>query len=456
MNIYSQNPATGAKIQAYSLHTPKDCGAALTQCQEAWIHWRKTSLDARKACLLKLANKLKENQEAYARLMAEEMGKPITQGLQELNKCAWVCEYYASHGADFLTNIPVKTGASETIITHQPLGIILAIMPWNFPFWQVLRAAAPALMAGNAMILKHASNVPGCAQALEALFRGSDFPKNLFTSLLVDIPQTEAIIKDPRIQGVTMTGSTQAGRHVAALTGRLLKKTVMELGGSDPYIILEDADLDLAAEACATSRMINAGQSCIAAKRLIVIEGIRKAFEQKLIEHLARCTCGDPQLKETNLGPLARTDLRDALHTQVTQSIEMGAQCLLGGTRPEGPGCFYPATLLTQVKDPMPAYTEELFGPVAAVISAQDEAEAISIANDTPFGLGGALFTQNTEKGKRIATESIDAGSCAVNTFVQSDPRLPFGGIKDSGFGRELGQWGILEFTNTKSIQIQQ
>lgn len=456
MTIHSQNPATGERIQTYSLHTPEACEAALTQCQSAWIQWKKTSFDLRKSCLLKLSSRLKENQDAYARLMAEEMGKPITQGLQEVNKCAWVCEYYANNGTHFLADTPVETEAAETTITHQPLGIILAIMPWNFPFWQVLRAAAPALTAGNAMILKHASNVPGCAKAIEALFKDSGFPEGLFTSLLVDIPQTENLIKDPRIQGVTMTGSTEAGRRVAALTGRLLKKTVMELGGSDPYIILEDADLDLAAEACATSRMINAGQSCIAAKRLIAVESIREAFEQKLLERLARYTPGNPLSEETNLGPLARTDLRDALHAQVTQSIKMGAQCLLGGTLPRGPGSFYPATLLTQVKAPMPAYTEELFGPVATIISACDETEAIKIANDTPFGLGGALFTQDIEKGRRIATESIEAGSCAVNTFVQSDPRLPFGGIKDSGFGRELGKCGILEFTNTKSILIQQ
>ena len=452
MTIHSQNPTTGEIIHTYSLHTPEACEAALAQCQNTWIEWRKTSFDLRKSLLLKLSARLKENQEAYARLIAKEMGKPITQGLQEVNKCAWVCEYYADHGASFLADIPMEKGTTKAAITHQPLGIILAIMPWNFPFWQVLRAAAPALMAGNAMILKHASNVPGCAEAIEALLKDSGFPAGLLTSLLVDTPQTEALIKDPRIQGVTMTGSTEAGRHVAALTGRLLKKTVMELGGSDPYIILKDADLDLAAEACATSRMINAGQSCIAAKRLIVAESVRETFEQKLLERLARYTPCDPQSKDTNLGPLARADLRDALHAQVTQSIKMGAQCLLGGKFPEGPGSFYPATLLTRVKAPMPAYTEELFGPIAVIISARDEAEAIKIANDTPFGLGGAVFTQNTEKGRRIATESIEAGSCAVNTFVQSDPRLPFGGIKDSGFGRELGKCGILEFTNIKSI----
>lgn len=454
MSFYSQNPATGSRIKTYALHTAEACEDALALCENARSLWKKMPLTSRKACLLKLSDLLKKDQENYAKLMAEEMGKPITQGFQEIDKCALVCEYYAENGANFLKDIPVETHPKTTTITFHPLGIILAIMPWNFPFWQVMRAAIPALMAGNAIILKHAPNVPGCALAIEALLERAGFPQHLFKSLFLDIPQTEALIKDPRIQGVTMTGSTAAGRRVAALTGSLLKKTVMELGGSDPYIILEDADLDVAAKTCVMGRMINAGQSCIAAKRFIVIESIRKSFEKKLLEHLSLYTPGDPLLKETTLGPLARTDLRNTLHDQVTRSIAMGARCLTGGTLPAGPGSFYPATLLTNVSSPMPAYTEELFGPVATVISAHNEAHAITLANDTPFGLGGGVFTQNIERGRQIASESMHAGCCAVNTIVQSDPKIPFGGIKNSGFGRELGYFGMLEFTNIKPIII--
>ena len=404
--------------------------------------------------LHRVAAKLRERQQEYARLMAEEMGKPVRQGRAEIEKCAWVCEYYADHASKFLKPEFVDTEWTRSYVAFQPLGPILAVMPWNFPFWQVFRAAAPALMAGNPVLLKHASNVPGCALAIESLFQEVEAPEGVFQTLLIEGQDLASVIAPPTVRAVTMTGSKPAGQAVAAQAGQVLKKTVVELGGSDPYVVLEDADVDLAAETCVAARLINTGQSCIAAKRFIVVASIRKAFEERVVELMRAKKMGNPLYESTELGPLARQDLRDRLHDQVIRSLQAGARLLLGGTIPEGPGAFYPPTVLTDVKPGMAAFEEETFGPVAAIVEAQDEEEAIALANRSPFGLGAAVFTRDRERGEQIARERLEAGLCFVNAFVQSDPRLPFGGIKQSGYGRELGVFGIREFVNIKTVCV--
>jgi succinate-semialdehyde dehydrogenase/glutarate-semialdehyde dehydrogenase len=348
----------------------------------------------------------------------------------------------------------VETDASKSFVAYQPLGVVLAVMPWNFPFWQVFRFAAPALMAGNAGVLKHASSVPGSALAIEEVFRNAGFPENLFRTLLIGSRQVAAVIEHPLVKAVTLTGSTPAGQAVASKAGEMLKKTVLELGGSDPYIILEDANLAEAVSTCVASRLINAGQSCIAAKRFVVVNSVKTGFEELFVQKMKTHRMGDPFDPETTVGPQARHDLRDELHAQVQKSIANGARLLLGGTIPDGSGAYYPPTVLTDVKKGMPAYDEELFGPVAAIIPVKDEFEAIQVANDTIFGLGAAIFTENAEEGERIATHELEAGSCFVNAYVRSDPRLPFGGINASGYGRELSYFGIREFVNIKTIFI--
>ena len=386
--------------------------------------------------------------------MTLEMGKPIAQSRAEVEKCAWVCEYYAENAEKFFSDEMIETDASKSFVSFQPLGIVLAVMPWNFPFWQVFRFAAPGLMAGNAGILKHASNVSGCALAIEEVFREAGFPENLFRTILVPSSQMEKVIKNEKIKAVTLTGSVPAGKAVAKTAGSVLKKTVMELGGSDPYVILEDADLEMAADTCVTARFINGGQSCIAAKRFIVVEKVYDEFEKLFIEKMKSKKMGDPIDESNDIGPQASVPLRDELHQQVEKSIKLGAELLLGGKIPELKGAYYPPTVLSNVKKGMPAYDEELFGPVAALIKAKDESEAIKIANDTIFGLGAAVFTGDVARGEKIAKEKLHAGCCFVNAFVKSDPRLPFGGIKESGYGRELSVYGIREFVNIKSIYI--
>jgi succinate-semialdehyde dehydrogenase/glutarate-semialdehyde dehydrogenase len=386
--------------------------------------------------------------------MALEMGKPIKDGIAEAEKCAWVCDYYAENAEKFLEDEVIETDATKSYVSYQPLGVVLAIMPWNFPFWQVFRFAAPSLMAGNVGLLKHASNVFGCALAIEDVFTQAGFPKNTFRSLLVGSSNVNKIIDHPLIKAVTLTGSVPAGKAVARKAGAVLKKTVLELGGSDPYLILEDADLENAARVCALSRLINSGQSCIAAKRFIVVEQIQDKFEEFLIKEMKKYKMGDPLDETTQIGPQSRFDLRDALHKQVTKSIEKGARCILGGEIPNNKGAFYPPTILTNVKKGMPAYEEELFGPVASIITVKNEDEAIEVANDSIFGLGASIFTKNIQKGNKIARENIQAGCCFVNTYVRSDPRLPFGGIKESGYGRELSYHGIKEFVNIKTVYL--
>jgi succinate-semialdehyde dehydrogenase/glutarate-semialdehyde dehydrogenase len=348
----------------------------------------------------------------------------------------------------------MATDASRSFVTFQPLGVVLAVMPWNFPYWQVFRFAAPALAAGNASLLKHASNVSGCALAIEAIFEEAGFPTDLFRTALVGSDRVDTLIEHPDVAAVTLTGSTAAGRAVASQAGRHVKKTVLELGGSDAYIILEDADLSQAVATCVASRLINSGQSCIAAKRFIVPRAIRQEFERRFVEEMAAKKMGDPLDELTDVGPLARVDLRDELHRQVRASLDRGARCLLGGTVPEGAGAFYPPTVLTEVRKGMPAFDEELFGPVAAIVPVADEEDAIRAANDSVFGLGAAVFTRNPDRGAEIAAKRLAAGSCFVNAFVRSDPRLPFGGIKQSGYGRELGEYGIKEFVNVKTVYV--
>jgi succinate-semialdehyde dehydrogenase/glutarate-semialdehyde dehydrogenase len=454
MRITSIDPTTGTPIEIYEALSAAAAALALEEVDRASRAWRRTAMAKRASLLRTIAQTLRERADPLAALMTREMGKPIAQGRAEVDKCAWVCEYYAEHGSAFLTPEEVKTDARRSLVAYEALGVVLAVMPWNFPLWQVFRAAAPALMAGNGMALKHASNVPGCALAIEQVIRDAGAPEHLFRTLLVGSEGVAQLIEHPAVRGVTLTGSTPAGRAVAARAGVMLKKTVLELGGSDPYVILEDADLDRAVESCVAGRLINTGQSCIAAKRFIVPRPILEEFEQRLARGMAAKTMGDPAAEEVDLGPMARHDLRDELHRQVEDSIRAGARLLLGGRIPESAGAFYPPTVLSDVTKGMPAYQEELFGPVAAIIPVADEEEAIRVANDSPFGLGAAVFTRDLARGERIAMSELDAGCCFVNAFVKSDPRLPFGGIKDSGYGRELGMFGIREFVNIKTVYV--
>jgi succinate-semialdehyde dehydrogenase / glutarate-semialdehyde dehydrogenase len=448
------NPATGELVRSFDPHTSEEVEAALAAAHEAHVSWSDVGFPERSARLREAARVLRERADTYARLMAEEMGKPVREGRAEAEKCAWVCEHYAEHAEAYLRSYAVETDARESLVAFRPLGVVLAVMPWNFPFWQVFRFAAPALMAGNAGVLKHASNVPGCGLAIEEVFRDAGLPDGLFKTLLIGSREVARVIEHPLVRAATLTGSTEAGRAIASRAGERLKKTVLELGGSDAYVVLEDADVEHAARICAKSRLINTGQSCIAAKRFIVVEPVREAFESRLVEHMRGYRVGDPLDEATDVGPLAREDLRDELHDQVVRSLEAGARCLLGGVVPEGRGAFYPPTVLTDVRPDSPANREELFGPVAAVIPVADEAEAIRVANDSVFGLGAAVFTADVERGKRIATEALEAGCCFVNDLVRSDPRLPFGGVKESGYGRELADFGIREFVNIKTVWV--
>ncbi len=454
MTLKSINPATGETIRDYEAVTDEAAAHLVDAAHEAFLGWRETGFEVRAAALRRAAALLRAEVGELGKLMSLEMGKPLKQAKAELEKCALSCDYYAQHGADLLKSELVETDARKSFISYRPLGVVLAVMPWNFPFWQVFRFAAPNLMAGNAGVLKHAENVTGCALAIEDLLLRAGFPAGLFRALLVETPQVERVIDHPHIVAVTLTGSTRAGRSVGAQAGARLKKTVLELGGSDPYLILDDADIDLAVKTCAAGRLQNSGQSCIAAKRFIVVSSQKAAFEQGMLTAMRGYRVGDPLDDATDLGPQARIDLRDTLHEQVEKSVTAGAKLLLGGEVPPGPGAFYPPTLLTNVTPGMPAFDEETFGPVAAVIEARDEDDAVRLANLTPYGLGAAVFTQDVARGERIANERLEAGSCFVNAFVKSDPRLPFGGIKTSGYGRELSEVGIKEFVNVKTVYV--
>ncbi|MGD8614024.1 MAG: NAD-dependent succinate-semialdehyde dehydrogenase [Desulfobacterales bacterium] len=448
------NPATGDLLNEYEEITPDQVSGRLEKAQQAFEVWRQTSFSERAALMKATSRILTENKNAYARTMALEMGKPIKSGRAEIEKCAWVCEFYAEHAEEMLKPEIVQTDAHKSYVTYNPLGVILAVMPWNYPFWQVFRHAAPGLMAGNGVVLKHASNVPGCSMAIADIIKKAGFPENLFQNFLMAGRRTDRIIEHPVIRAVTLTGSKAAGRAVAAQAGKLLKKTVLELGGSDPYIILEDADLAETIETCVASRLLNSGQSCIAAKRFVVVESVHKQFVELFVEKMRSQKMGDPLDETVDIGPQARADLRDDLHRQVIQSIEKGANCLLGGEIPQSEGAFYPATVLSEVTKGMPAFDEETFGPVAAVIPVKHERQAVEVANDSAFGLGAAIFTRDRHRGEHIAANELEAGNCFVNAFVKSDPRLPFGGVKESGFGRELSHYGLREFVNIKTVYV--
>lgn len=454
MSLHSINPFDGSTIGTYEQASDQQIDAITGNVRARWESWRTTAFSERAELMRSVASCLRSRKQELAPLMTREMGKLVQSAQAEVEKCAWVCEYFAENAEQFLSAEMVETDASRSFVTFNPIGVVLAVMPWNFPFWQVFRFIAPALMAGNAGLLKHASNVQGCALAIEDVLRDAGAPENLFRTLLVSGSRVSGLLADPRIAAVTLTGSTEAGRSVGAAAGHEIKKSVLELGGSDAYVVLEDADIDLAAKTCVTSRMINGGQSCIAAKRFIVVDSVAEEFERLVVERMQAISMGDPLEETTELGPMARQDLRDELHEQVTRSIAEGARLATGGEVPPGNGAFYPPTVLTDVNPGNPAFNEELFGPVAAVVRARDEAHAIDLANTSVFGLGAAVFTRDLERGERIAAHQLEAGHCAVNTFVKSDPRLPFGGIKTSGYGRELSWYGIKEFVNIKTVYI--
>lgn len=453
MNFSSVNPATGRRLRSYRPHSRADIEAALRRARSGFLAWRELSFADRARRLRAVAARLRERVDVLAGMATAEMGKPIAQARAEVEKSALVCDYFAAHARGFLAEERPPGAPAGASVVFEPVGPVLAIMPWNFPFWQVFRTAAPVLMAGNAMVLKHAESVSACALAVAQIFSDAGLPRGVFQTLLVPRDRIASLIADPRIRAVTLTGSVAAGRSVAAQAGAAMKKGVFELGGSDAYLILGDADLKLAAETCAQSRLINSGQSCVSAKRFIVVRSVQNEFEAQFVARMASRRVGDPLDPTIDVGPLARRDLRDALHRQVRSSLRRGARLLLGGGPLPGPGFFYSPTVLTDVTRGMPAYHEELFGPVASIIAVRDEAEAVAVANDTPFGLGAAVFTRSRRRARAVA-ERIESGLVFVNDLVRSDPTLPFGGVKDSGYGRELGPYGIREFVNLKTLWV--
>jgi succinate-semialdehyde dehydrogenase/glutarate-semialdehyde dehydrogenase len=451
MNFVSLNPATGRQIARYPGHTAAQVERMLARAHAAQRRWRALPLKRRLPLLRALGRALLAAREPLAALATAEMGKPIAQSRAEIEKCALLCDYYARFGPQILADERPFGAPKNTRVVLDPLGIVLAIMPWNYPFWQVIRAALPALVGGNVMLLKHAPNIPGCALALEKIFRRAGLPAGLFQVLLTGTRPVPGLIADPRIAAVTLTGSTRAGKAVAALAGAAMKPGVFELGGSDPAIVLEDADLRRAAEVCTMSRLLNTGQSCVCLKRFIVVRSVLREFTERFVARMAASRIGNPADPVTEVGPLARADLRDQLHVQVSRSIAQGARLLLGGEPAPGPGFFYPATVLGGVRAGMAAFDEEMFGPVAAIVPVRDEAAAIKAANGTVYGLGSTVFTRSRARARRLIPQ-IEAGCVFVNDFVRSAPELPLGGVKQSGFGRELGPWGVRAFLNVKTV----
>ncbi len=450
----SINPATGETLAEFQTLSAPELDRKIALARDAFLTWRRTPFATRAAALARAAGILDSEQDRFGRIMTSEMGKTLKSAREEAAKCAWACRYYAENAERFLADEPVATGAARSFIRYQPIGPVLAVMPWNFPFWQVFRFAAPALMAGNVGLLKHASNVPQCALAIEEIFRRAGCPEGAFQTLLIGSREVERVLDDPRVAAATLTGSEPAGSDVAAKAGRRIKKTVLELGGSDPFIVMPSADLDAAAAAAVRARLINNGQSCIAAKRFIVAEPVADAFTQRFVEGMSSACIGDPMDERTQLGPLATAAILEGLDEQVRRSVAAGARVLTGGRRLDRRGNFYAPTVLTGIPHDSPAYREEMFGPVAALFRARDIAEAIRLANDTVFGLGASVWT-NDERERARFVDEIESGLVFVNGMVASDPRLPFGGVKHSGYGRELGIVGIREFVNIKTVVIQ-
>jgi acyl-CoA reductase-like NAD-dependent aldehyde dehydrogenase len=453
MSIQTINPATEEVLKTYEPYTQEQLNEALTAAHMAFSSWRDTSFAQRSALFRRAAQYLREHKAELAHVATIEMGKPIVESEAEIEKCAWNCEYYADSAEAFLADEPIVTNATESYVAFRPLGVVLALMPWNYPFWQVIRFAAPALMAGNTAVLKHASNVSQCALEIERIFRECGFPEGVFRTVLIPGAETAKLVADPRIAAVTLTGSEEVGISVASMSGQHLKKHVLELGGSDAFIVLEDADLDAAAQTAVRARFQNTGQSCIAAKRFIVVASVAEAFEQKFVAEAMKLRVGDPLQRETQIGPMARGDLRDSLDKQVQATVKMGAKVLLGGKPVEGKGYFYAPTIVTHVTPEMPMFHEETFGPAAAVIHARDTEHAIELANNSQFGLGGNLWTRDIEKGRTLARH-LESGALFLNGMTASDPRLPFGGVKHSGYGRELSSFGIREFVNIQTVWI--
>lgn len=452
--LVSINPANNRIVEEYDQHSKEEIKSIIKSAGRAREKWSRTVFGQRSELLYMVAEILRNDIDKYARTITTEMGKPVKQARAEIDKCAVACEYYAENAESFLASEYIEAGGSKSYVSFRPLGLVLAVMPWNFPFWQVFRFAAPAIMAGNGVLLKHASNVTGSALNIEDLFRRSGAPGDLFRTLKVPGSVVASVIEHQEVKAVTLTGSVKAGMAVAEKAGAELKKTVLELGGSDPYIILDDANLDDALPICVKSRMINGGQSCIAAKRFVVVKSKIAEFEKRFVDEMKKYKMGDPMDEHNDLGPQSMISLRDELHQQVMKSIGEGAECLLGGEVPGDEGAWYPPTVLARVRPGMPAFDEEIFGPVAAIIEADDESDAIRIANDSKFGLGAAVFTRDVDHGTYIAEKLINAGNCFVNDLVRSDPRLPFGGTGHSGYGRELSYFGIREFTNIKTVFV--
>lgn len=453
MSIQSINPATEEILETFEPFSSAQIDEALASAHSAFRSWRETDFAERSALFQRLATYLRRHKTELGRIATLEMGKPLAESEAEVEKCAWNCEYYAENAEKFLADEPITTNATESYVSFEPLGVVLALMPWNYPYWQVIRFAAPALMAGNTAVLKHASNVSRCALEIERVFHECGFPEGVFRTVLVPGAETGKLISDPRIAAVTLTGSEQAGIAVASTSGQHLKKHVLELGGSDAFIVLEDADIDAAAQTAARARFQNTGQSCIAAKRFIVVEAVAEAFERKFVEEAAKLRVGDPFQRETQIGPVARGDLRDELDRQVRETVQMGGRVLLGGKPVAGKGSFYEPTIVTNVTPDMPMFREETFGPAAAVIHARDTEHAIELANNSQFGLGGNLWTRNIELGRKLARR-LESGATFLNGMTASDPRLPFGGVKHSGYGRELSIFGIREFVNVQTVWI--
>jgi len=452
--LQTVNPATGQPGRTYNPHTLEEAQSAAAAARGVFQEWRRTSFADRALIVAKAAEILRGRKDEFARLMTDEMGKTLDEGRAEVEKCAFHCEWFAEHAQAYLADEPVDIGGGEAFVTFNPIGVVLAVMPWNFPFWQVFRFVAPALMAGNGALLKHASNVPGCALAIEEVLHQAGVPRDLFRTLLLPSSDVKALIEDENIAAVTLTGSVAAGKSVAIAAGGVLKKCVLELGGADAYLVLEDADVAAAAKVAATARMVNGGQSCIAGKRFIVIRSILEPFEKAMVDAMRAFEMGDPTKEGTKLGPMQSIKARDEIHGQVTESMRKGARLLLGGKVPDRPGAWYPPTVLTNVLPGQPAHDEEVFGPVAAIIVADDEQHAIRIANASEFGLGSGVLTSDLDRGRRIAAQELEAGMSFVNENVRSDPRTPFGGVKHSGYGRECSAYGIREFVNIKTVHV--